>query len=147
MLKQMTVNTNQQTKSRPATARPAEPEPTWADELEDALLALAPYLVGAGLAALAFVGALVIAAAQPAWLSQLMASLAGVTPKAYWYLSRSSAIIGYFMLWGSMVLGLAITNKMARAWPGGPTYAALHEHTGWLGLVLSIFHALVLLGD
>jgi len=141
------MNTPPAPNRKPAAARAPEPEPTWADDLEDALLALAPYLVGAGLAALAFVGALVVAAAQPAWLSQLMASLAGVTPKAYWYLSRSSAIIGYFMLWGSMVLGLAITNKMARAWPGGPTYAALHEHTGWLGLVLSIFHALVLLGD
>jgi len=93
------------------------------------------------------VAALVVAAVQPAWLAQLMASLAGVTPKAYWSLSRSSAIVGYFMLWGSMVLGLAITNKMARAWPGGPTYAALHEHTGWLGLVLSAFHGLILLGD
>ena len=141
------MNTPKLPANKPVKARPPEPEPTWADDVEDALLALAPYLVAAGLAALLFVGALVVAAAQPAWLTQLMASLSGVTPKAYWYLSRSSAIVGYFMLWGSMVLGLAITDKLARAWPGGPTFAALHEHTGWLGLVFSIFHALVLLGD
>ena len=141
------MNTSTTLNTKPSAGRPAAPEQGWADGLEDALLALAPYLVGAGLAALAFVGAVVIAAAQPAWLTALIASLAGVTPKAYWYLSRSSAIVGYFMLWGSMVLGLAITNKMARAWPGGPTFAALHEHTGWLGLVLSIFHGLILLGD
>ena len=141
------MNTPTTLNGKPATGRPAAPEQGWADDLEDALLALAPYLVGAGAAAIAFVGAIVVATAQPAWLTQLMASLAGVTPKAYWYLSRSSAIVGYFMLWGSMVLGLAITNKLARAWPGGPTFAALHEHTGWLGLVLSIFHGLILLGD
>ena len=38
---------------------------------------------------------------------------AGVEPKAYWYLSRSSAIVAYILLWISMVLGLAITNKLA----------------------------------
>ena len=38
------------------------------------------------------------------------------------------------MLTASMVLGLVITNEMARAWPGSPTFAALHEHTSWLGL-------------
>jgi len=128
-------------------ARVAEPPETWADHLEDALLELAPYFVAALTAGVAFIAALMVAIAQPAWLTALMASLAGAQPMAYWYLSRASAIVGYFMLWGSMVLGLAITNKLARAWPGGPTFAALHEHTGWLGLVLSAFHGLILLGD
>src|SRR5262249_24656856 len=141
----MTMNTMTLNKQR--SARPAETPATWADHLEDALLELAPYVVAALAAGLALVTALMVAVAQPAWLSTLMASLAGAQPTAYWYLSRSSAIVGYFMLWGSMVLGLAITNKLARAWPGGPTFAALHEHTGWLGLVLSAFHGLILLGD
>ena len=124
-----------------------ETQQTWTDEFEDALLALAPYAAGA--AALALVGSVAALAllAQPAWLAQLQTSLAGVDPKAYWYLSRSSAIVGYILLWVSMVLGLAITNKLARAWPGGPTFAALHEHTSWLGLILAAFHALILLGD
>src|SRR5258708_778642 len=146
-MKEHNMNTSATSNSKPVPARLAAPQQSWADELEDALLAVAPYVVVALLAAAAFVGAIVVALAQPAWLSQLLGSLTGVTPKAYWYLSRSSAIVGYFMLWASMVLGLAITNKLARAWPGGPTFAALHEHTGWLGLVLSAFHALILLGD
>jgi predicted ferric reductase len=127
--------------------KPAAQAPSWTDDLEDALLELAPYAVGGLAVAAAVVGAVAIAVARPAWLTSLTASLAGVEPKAYWYLSRSSAIVGYFMLWASMVLGLAITNKMARAWPGGPTFAALHEHSSWLGLALSAFHALILLGD
>jgi predicted ferric reductase len=150
---------------QPAPARPAAPRspaspqgstaprsssapaPTWAEILEDILLALAPYAVAAMVVALAVVAAAVVALVQPAWLPQLAASLAGVQPKVYWYLSRSSAIVGYFMLWASMIIGLAITNKLARAWPGGPTFAALHEHTSWLGLVLSAFHAIILIFD
>ncbi len=134
--------------ARPAARPRAAPEPqSWADALEDVLLGLAPYAV-AGLALVAAaVVAVAVVVAQPAWFTQLTASLVGVEPKAYWYLSRSGAIVGYFMLWGSMVIGLAITNKMARAWPGGPTFAALHEHTSWLGLIFSAFHAIILLAD
>jgi predicted ferric reductase len=123
------------------------PQSTWTDDLEDILLGLAPYAIGAAaLAALACLAALALIV-QPAWLAQLQSSLAGIEPKAYWYLSRSSAIVAYILLWNSMVLGLAITNKLARAWPGGPTFAALHEHASWLGLLLAAFHALILLGD
>src|SRR5258708_11800051 len=98
-MKEHTMNTSATSNGKPAIVRPAAPEPSWAEDFEDALLSVAPYVVGAGLAALAFVGVIVVAAVQPAWLSQLIASLAGVTPKAYWHLSRSSAIVGYFMLW------------------------------------------------
>ena len=129
------------------SARPAAPPAVETDDWESALLAFAPYAVGGLVIAVAAVAALAVVIAQPAWLSSLAASLAGVQPKAYWYLSRSSAIVGYLMLTASMVLGLAITNKLARAWPGGPTFAALHEHTSWLGLVLSAFHAFILLAD
>ncbi|MEP7357638.1 MAG: ferric reductase-like transmembrane domain-containing protein [Anaerolineales bacterium] len=117
------------------------------DDIEDAVLGLAPYALAAAALALGLIAAAIALILQPAWLAQLQSSLAGVEPKAYWYLSRSSAIVSYIMLWGSMVLGLAITNKLARAWPGGPTFAALHEHTSWLGLILAIFHGLILLGD
>jgi predicted ferric reductase len=120
---------------------------TWTDDLEDTLLGLAPYAIGATALAIAASLAALALIIQPAWLAQLQTSLAGVEPKAYWYLSRSSAIVAYILLWISMVLGLAITNKLARAWPGGPTFAALHEHTSWLGLLLAAFHALILLGD
>ena len=120
---------------------------TWTDDIEDTLLGLAPYAFSAAALAVGVCLAALALILQPAWLAQLQTSLAGVEPKAYWYLSRSSAIVAYILLWISMVLGLAITNKLARAWPGGPTFAALHEHTSWLGLLLAAFHALILLGD
>jgi predicted ferric reductase len=51
------------------------------------------------------------------------------------------------VLWWLMVLGLALTNKLARIWPGGPTVNDLHEHASLLGLVFGLLHAFVLLGD
>jgi predicted ferric reductase len=78
---------------------------------------------------------------------QLASSLAGSTPKAYWYMSRGSAFVALGLLWFSMVLGLLITDKMARSWPGAPVAFALHEFVSLLGLVFALFHALILLGD
>jgi predicted ferric reductase len=74
-------------------------------------------------------------------------SLSGSDPKAYWYLSRGTAFVSLSLLWISMALGLSITNKMARWWPGAPAAFAIHEYVSLLGLAFALFHALVLLGD
>lgn len=83
----------------------------------------------------------------PRWLPNLSYSLLAPEAKAYWYLSRSSAVVAYLLLWLAMALGVMITNKMARIWPGGPTAFELHQHASLLGLALALFHALILLGD
>jgi predicted ferric reductase len=80
-------------------------------------------------------------------LPDLGGSLVGPVPKGFWYLSRASGFVGYGLLWLSMALGLLITNKLARAWPGGPAAFDLHQHVSLLGLGFSAFHALVLLAD
>jgi predicted ferric reductase len=87
------------------------------------------------------------AGAIPSWLPNLSASLFGANPTAFWYLSRGSALSAYLLLWLSMVLGLGITNKMARLWPGAPTAFELHQYASLLGLSFGFFHALILLGD
>jgi predicted ferric reductase len=46
-----------------------------------------------------------------------------------------------------MVLGLLITNRTAKLWPGGPLAFDLHQYTSLLGLVFALFHGLILLGD
>ena len=92
-------------------------------------------------------GALAAVIVIPAWLPHLVTSLLGPDPKAYWYLSRGSAFVALSLLWLSMALGLLITNKVARTWPGVPVSFALHEFISILGLGFAIFHALILLGD
>jgi predicted ferric reductase len=83
----------------------------------------------------------------PAWLPNMAASLTGTDPKVFWYLSRATAFVSLTILWLSMVLGLGMTNKLARLWPGAPAAFAIHEYASLLGLAFAFFHALILLGD
>ncbi len=92
-------------------------------------------------------GTLAAAVVLPTWMPRLADSLMGKDPKAFWYLSRGSAFVAMSLLWASMALGLLITNKMARLWPGAPAAFAIHEYVSLLGLAFAIFHALILLGD
>ena len=83
----------------------------------------------------------------PNWLPGLAGSMVGSNPKVFWYLSRSTALVSMGILWASMMLGVGITNKMARLWPGAPAAFALHEYLSLLGLGFAAFHGLILLGD
>ena len=89
-------------------------------------------------------GALILA---PSWIPNFAQTLVGTDPKAYWYLSRATAFVSLSLLWLSMALGLGITNKMARLWPGAPAAFALHEYISLLGLAFAVFHAFIILGD
>lgn len=111
-------------------------------EVEEAGASIAGWLGAAAL-----IGALAAVAVLPVWLPGLSKAVTGTEPKVFWYLSRSSAFVAYILLWASMAFGIAITNKMARLWPGAPTTFELHQLTGLLGLGFALLHALVLLGD
>jgi len=93
------------------------------------------------------VGLLVAVVLLPTWMPNLAFSLAGDEPKAYWYLSRATAFVSLSLLWISMALGLSVTNKMARFWPGTPAAFAIHEYVSLLGLAFAMVHAIVILGD
>lgn len=92
-------------------------------------------------------GTVLAAVILPDWLPGLTNSLFNPEPKAFWYLSRSTAIVAYGLLWVSMTLGISISNKMALLWPGGPAAIDLHQFTSLLGLAFAVFHGLVLIGD
>ncbi|MGE5139479.1 MAG: ferric reductase-like transmembrane domain-containing protein [Rudaea sp.] len=92
-------------------------------------------------------GACTAAIVLPAWLPGLTYSLLGDQPKVYWYLARSSGFAAFLAFWMSIAFGLIITNKMARLWNSGPLAVDLHQFTTWLAFALSLFHALILLGD
>jgi predicted ferric reductase len=93
------------------------------------------------------IGTLMAVVLLPSWMPNLANSLLGSDPKAFWYLSRGSAFVALSLLWVSMALGLTMSNKMARVWPGVPAAFAIHEYVSLLGLAFSIFHGLILLGD
>jgi predicted ferric reductase len=83
----------------------------------------------------------------PAFLPAMATSMTGSQPKVFWYLSRGSGIVAFWMLWLSMVFGLLLTGKVARWWPGAPQSLDLHQFTSLLGLGLATFHGLILTGD
>jgi predicted ferric reductase len=114
---------------------PIDQPPTHA--LHTVLPLLLAVILGTGLAI----------AVLPAWVPALSTSIVSPEPKAFWYLSRSSAFVAYGLLWASMMLGLLMTSKLAPIWPGGPTTYEMHQHSGLLGLGFGLFHGLILLGD
>lgn len=101
----------------------------------------------AGLLGSVALGAIAAAVVLPAWLPGLTQTLTGDAPKAYWYLSRVSGLVAYALLWLSMCLGVSLTSRLARLWPGGPVAYDVHQHTSLIGLAFALFHGLILLGD
>ena len=79
-------------------------------------------------------------------LPTLIQSIFGTEPHAAWDLSRATAIVGYLLMWGSIVWGLLITNKMGQQL-GALTVINMHEFLSLLGLAFSFAHVAVLLGD
>lgn len=55
--------------------------------------------------------------------------------------------MAFALLWLATALGLLITNKLARLWPGSPLAFELHQYASGLGLLVGTFHAAILLGD
>ena len=95
----------------------------------------------------AVAGLLIMLPLLPAWVTNVTYSFSGQSPKIYWYLSRAAGFAALTILWVAMALGLSISNKMARMWPGAPAAFAIHEYVSLLGLAFAMYHALVLMGD
>jgi len=83
----------------------------------------------------------------PSWLPGMVNSFAATDQKAFWYLSRATAIMAYLILWLSMVWGLLMSTRLIKNWPGFPPSNNLHKFFSIFGLSLGVFHSLLLLGD
>lgn len=83
----------------------------------------------------------------PEWLPGLRQSILGEDIKMYWYISRGSAIFAYVFLWFSMILGLLLSNRLAKIWLGGRITNEFHNFFSILGLLFSALHAVILIGD
>jgi predicted ferric reductase len=93
------------------------------------------------------VGAAAALVVLPAVGPSLAASLTDPQPRVWWYLARTSGLASYALLAASMLLGVLLSTRFAKAWPGSAAAFTLHEHTSVVGLSLALFHGLVLLGD
>lgn len=66
---------------------------------------------------------------------------------AYWYLARTSALIGYFLMWLSTVWGLLLSTKIVKKHISPALIFSTHEFLALMGLGFALFHAFILLGD
>lgn len=94
-----------------------------------------------------FVGVTLALVVLPDVVPALARALSAPQPRIWWHLSRASGLVAYGLLEASMLLGLLLSTRFAKTWPGTATAFALHEHASILGLAFATFHALVLLGD
>ena len=92
-------------------------------------------------------GSMVATLFLPAWIPGLAETAVGDQPTIFWMLSRGTAIVAFGLLWMSAVMGLIITNRMARLWPGGPAAFDLHQYLSILGMAFALLHGTLLLGD
>ncbi len=100
-----------------------------------------------GLLAAALAGAALAVVVLPPFVPALAQAASGESPKAYWFLARSSAFVAFVLLWLSTAAGLLMTGKLAQATLGQWLAFELHQFASLLGLAFALFHALILLGD
>jgi predicted ferric reductase len=84
------------------------------------------------------------------WLNSLapiMAAQFGPSPQVYRDISRASGLAAYGLLWLSMLLGLLMSGRLSRIWPGGLEAFELHRFCSLLALGVTLLHVLVLTGD
>jgi predicted ferric reductase len=69
------------------------------------------------------------------------------TGQMTWFITRSSGIVAYLLMWLSTVWGLAVTSKMFdKLVPRAFTYD-VHEYLSLLAFAFTIVHVFILLGD
>ncbi|MBX2999199.1 MAG: hypothetical protein KF893_11865 [Caldilineaceae bacterium] len=73
----------------------------------------------------------------------------GVTENnhSFWYLSRSSGIVAYLLLWVSVAWGLLLTTRLGKHLFTTPQIVDAHQFLSNLGLGFAFFHGLILMGD
>jgi predicted ferric reductase len=85
--------------------------------------------------------------ALPYFMPNLTAVLLQADSMLFWYLSRGSAIVGFILLWLSTAMGLMITTRFGKTWPGMKISNESHQFISILGLFFTGFHGIMLLGD
>jgi len=83
----------------------------------------------------------------PAWLPAIEHSFQASDPKFFWFASRATAVIGYLLLWLSMLLGLVISARLTAQSASKELIFEIHKFTSLLGLLFALLHGLLLMGD
>lgn len=97
--------------------------------------------------AVALVSSILLLATLPLWAPTGPFPVPYLTADGYILLARTGGFVAYSMLWLAMALGISITSKLARVWPGGPAAVDVHQYVSMLGIGFTLLHVLSLLGN
>lgn len=115
------------------------------------ILAGSALLLVSLLLAILFTGSLpaVAAALEKAlvMLNYKLGAIAETEERVYWYISRSSGITAYVVLWSAVSLGLIITMKAVGNNDKLPPVYETHKTLAIISLAFALIHPLILLGD
>jgi predicted ferric reductase len=81
------------------------------------------------------------------WVQSLRSLFAMDTAQAWWYVTRAAGLTSYFLLWLSMVWGMAISTKFFHPTIDGTYSYDFQEFLSLLGLGFVLLHVSVLLLD
>jgi predicted ferric reductase len=81
------------------------------------------------------------------WIQSLSSLFAMDTVQAWWYVTRAAGLTSYFLLWLSMVWGMAISTKFFHPALDGTYSYDFHEFLSLLGLGFVLLHVIVLMFD
>jgi predicted ferric reductase len=110
-----------------------------------------------GFAIMGFVGIIFVGLLALLWFSQttsgaswgnsLQSLFAMDTVQAWWYVTRAAGLTSYFLLWLSMIWGMAISTKFFHPTVDGTYSYDFHEFLSLLGLGFVLLHVVVLMFD
>lgn len=93
------------------------------------------------------IGVVILGFTMPYLMPNLTMVMIRADSTLFWYMSRGSAIIGFIFLWLSTTMGLLVTTRAGKTWPGMKISTELHHYVSLLGLFFTGFHLIMLLGD
>jgi predicted ferric reductase len=140
MALQTTARTTKGRAATPAAKRPAAPP-----IVEPIPIPLGFRVVR--VVAFASVSSILLLATLPMWAPSGPFLVPSLTPAGYLMLARMGGFVAYALLWLSMALGISISSKLARLWPGGPAAVDVHQYVSLLGIGFTLLHVLSLLGN
>ncbi len=112
--------------------------------LRGALIVLLVSLIFAGSVFVLWASQLPAGSAAGSGLSSLFAT---DTVQSWWYVTRAAGLTSYFLLWLSMVWGMAVSTKFFHPAVEGSYSYDFHEFLSLLGLGFVLLHVVVLMLD
>jgi hypothetical protein len=91
--------------------------------------------------------AVVLVVAAAAWMFLMPSETPDFAAHVYWYLGRSAGLVAYWLLFGSVALGIAVSSRVFDGMLARPWVFEVHKFLSIFVLLAMLFHVLILIPD